>query len=59
MLHKNEYRSGEEVTMALVNGKLLVRSEEMKPKPFVIVNPDTLEESKEEIVLEKGEKNCE
>ena len=39
--------------MVFMNGKIYFRSEEMKPKPFVTIDPDTLEEMKEEFELEK------
>jgi sugar-specific transcriptional regulator TrmB len=42
-----------------LNNKLYVRSESIKPKPFVVVNPQTLEEEKDEFELEKEDKNLE
>jgi hypothetical protein len=36
-----------------LNNKLYVRSDSIKPAPFVIVNPNTLEEVKEEFELDK------
>lgn len=46
--------------MLYLNGKLYLRSESIKPKPFVCVNPNTLEEEKDEFELEKDEdKNLE
>jgi len=58
--HKNDYRSGEHTAILHLNGKLYVRAESLKPKPFVVVNPNTLEEeSKEEFALEQEDKNLE
>lgn len=51
--HKSEYRSGEQVALLYLNGKLYCRAESIKPKPFVVINPSTLEEEKEEFELEK------
>ena len=45
--------------MLHLNNKLYIRSEAIKPKPFVVVNPNTLEEEKEEFELEKEDKNIE
>ena len=54
-----KYRNEEKVQLMYLNGKLYCRSEQMKPKPFVIVNVATLEEEKEEIEMEKVDKNLE
>ena len=51
--HKNEHLSGEQVSLVYLNGKLYCRAESMKPKPFVALSPETLEEIKEEFELEK------
>jgi hypothetical protein len=42
-----------------LNGKLYCRAEGLKPKPFVSINPNTLEEEKEEFELEKEDQNLE
>ena len=47
-LHKSDYRSGENVSLMFLNGKLYCRSSEVKPAPFVLLNPVTLEEEKTE-----------
>lgn len=58
--HKNEYKSGEQVSLLHLNGKLYVRADSLKPKPFVRVDPTTLdEEEKEEFELEKEDRNLE
>jgi hypothetical protein len=57
--HKADYRSAEQVSLLYFNNKLYLRSESLKPKPFVIVNPITLEEEKEEFELEKEDQNLE
>lgn len=46
--HKPEYRSGEQLAMVHLNGKLYVRAESLKPKPFVRLDPATLEEDEKE-----------
>lgn len=51
--HKNEYKSGEQVSLLYLNGKLYLRADSIKPKPFVSINPNTLEEEKDEFELEK------
>ena len=57
--HRSEYLSGEQVTLLHLNGKLYLRAESLKPKPFVLVNPTTLQEEKEEVELEKEDHNLE
>ena len=42
-----------------LNEKLYCRAESLKPKPFVCIDPITLEESKDEVELEKEELNLE
>jgi hypothetical protein len=42
-----------------LNNKLYCRSESIKPVPFVIINPLTLEEEKAEFELEKEDSNLE
>lgn len=43
-----------------LNGKLYCRAESLKPKPFIRINPNTLEEDeKEEFELDKEDKNLE
>ena len=43
-----------------MNGHLYCRAESLKPKPFIRINPTTLEEDvKEEFELEKEDKNLE
>ena len=54
-----DFKSGEQVSLVFVNGKLYCRAESMKPKPFVVVNPETLEEEKDEFELEKEDQNLE
>jgi hypothetical protein len=50
--HNADLRSGEDVNMVFLNGKILLRSSEAKP--FVYIDPETLEEKKdEELELEK------
>lgn len=39
------------MSLLFLNNKLILRSEEMKPRPFVFVDPMTLEEEKEEVDL--------
>lgn len=51
--HKADYRSGEQVSLLYLNNKLYCRSESLKPRPFVVLDPTTLEEEKEEFELEK------
>jgi hypothetical protein len=59
-LHRKDYRSGEQVSLLYFNGKLFCRADSIKPKPFVRLNPVTLEEDeKEEILLDKEDKNLE
>ena len=58
--HKSDYRSGERVQLLKLNNHLYVRSASIKPKPFVRLNLQTLEEdAKEEFELEKEDKNLE
>lgn len=45
--------------MVFVKGKLYCRSESDKPKPFIAINTQTLEEEKDEFELEKEDKNLE
>lgn len=45
--------------MMYLNGKLYFRCSDIKPKPFVLINPETLEELKDEFELEKEENNLE
>lgn len=47
------------MSLLYLNGKLYSRAESQKPKPFVSINPATLEEEKEEFELEKEDKNLE
>jgi hypothetical protein len=42
-----------------LNGKLYCRADSLKPRPFVAVNTNTLEEEKEEFELEKVDQNLE
>lgn len=42
-----------------LNNQLYVRSESNKPKPFVRINTESLEEEKEEVELEKEDQNLE
>ncbi|CDW73494.1 UNKNOWN [Stylonychia lemnae] len=58
-LHKNEYKSGEQVSLLHLNGKLYCRADSIKPKPFVVINTNTLEEEKDEFELEKEDQNLE
>jgi hypothetical protein len=47
--HFPDYRSGEHLQILKLNNFIYVRSEALKPKPFVRLNASTLEEdSKEE-----------
>jgi len=57
--HKPDFRSGQISSMVCFNGKLYFRCEETKPKPFVVVDTETLEELKVEFELEKEETNLE
>ena len=57
--HKSDYRSAEHVSLLYLNDKLYCRSESLKPKPFVTLNPSTLEEEKDEPELEKEDQNLE
>lgn len=58
--HQPDYRSGEHVQILKLNSYIYVRSEAIKPKPFVRLNLATLEEdSKEEFELEKEDRNLE
>lgn len=57
--HKSDYRNGEQVSLLYLNDKLYCRSESIKPKPFVVINPKTLEEEKDEFELEKDDQNLE
>ena len=47
LMHKSDYRSGENCSLLYFRGKLLVRTESVKPKPFVIVDPETLKVEKD------------
>jgi hypothetical protein len=42
-----------------LNNKLYCRLESAKPRPFVVLNPITLEETKEEVELDKEDQNLE
>jgi DNA polymerase III delta subunit len=42
-----------------LNNQLYIRSESNKPKPFVRIDIESLEENKEEIELEKEDQNLE
>lgn len=53
-LHKSNYRVEEKCKILYFNGKLLVRSSKDKKKPLVLVDPVTLEETKDVITLEKN-----
>ena len=44
--------TGENTTIVCLNGKLLLRSERFRP--FVVINPHTLEEEKFESAFDKG-----
>ena len=57
--HKTDFKSGEQVALLHLNGKLYCRADSVKPKPFVAVNTTSLEEEKEEFELEKEDKNLE
>ena len=58
--HKSDYRSGEQIQILKLNNHLYVRSEAIKPKPFIRLNIQTLEEdTKEEFELEKEDRNLE
>ena len=37
-----------------LNGKLYFRSKKFKHKPFILINPTTLEIEREEVEIEKG-----
>lgn len=45
--------------MVYLNGKLYCRAESLKPKPFVVINTQTLEEEKDEFELDKVDQNLE
>jgi hypothetical protein len=45
--------------LVYLNGKLYCRAESTKPKPFVVINPQTLEEEKDEFELDKVDQNLE
>ena len=45
--------------MLYLNDKLYCRADSIKPKPFVVVNKDTLEEEKDEFELDKEDRNLE
>lgn len=47
------------MSLLYLNGKLYCRADSIKPKPFVLLNPQTLEEQKEEFELEKEDQNLE
>ena len=47
------------MSLLYLNGKLYLRADSIKPKPFVSVNPNTLEEEKDEFELEKEDTNLE
>ena len=53
-LHKSNYRVEEKCKLLFFNGKLLVRSSQEKKKVLIMVDPVTLDESKEVIVSEKN-----
>jgi len=58
-LHKPDFKSDKHCSLLSFKGKLLVRCEDYKPKPFAIIDPDTLEETKEEVELEKEDQSLE
>ena len=47
------------MSLVHLNGKLYCRAESMKPRPFAILDPQTLEEVKEELELDKEDQNLE
>lgn len=53
-LHKSYYRVEEKCKLLYLNGKLLVRSSKEKKKILIIVDPVTLDETKEVISSEKN-----
>lgn len=58
--HLPEYRNGEHVQILKLNNYIYVRSEALKPKPFVRLNASSLEEDgKEEFELDKEDRNLE
>lgn len=57
--HNASYKSEEKVSLLFLNDKLYCRAESLKPKPFVVVNPQTLEEEKDEFELDKEDQNLE
>lgn len=58
--HLPEYRNGEHVQILKLNNYIYVRSEALKPKPFVRLNASSLEEDgKEEFELDKEDRNIE
>ena len=58
--HLPEYRNGEHVQILKLNNYIYVRSEALKPKPFVRLNASSLEEvGKEEFELDKEDRNLE
>jgi hypothetical protein len=51
--HKS-YRLHEKCKLVYFNGKLLCRSAQETKKLFVVIDPVTLDETKEQVVSEKG-----
>jgi hypothetical protein len=58
--HLPDYRSGEHLQILKINNHIYVRSESLKPKPFIRLSATTLEEDeKEEFELQKEDRNLE
>ena len=53
-VHKS-YRLQEKCKLVYINGKLLCRSQVATGKPLYVLDPVTLEETKEQVILEKGQ----
>ncbi len=58
-IHKDAYRRDERVKLLYLNGKLLLRSAKDHEQPFYVIDPFTLEETKEDFDLEKDQPTVE
>lgn len=57
--HKNFYRQDEKCKLLYLNGKLLCRSKNDTSKPIFIIDCETMEETKESLVVNKEIPNIE
>jgi hypothetical protein len=53
-IHKAYFMRDERCSLVYYNGKLLVRSQSPQSKPLILLDPETLEEMKESILICKN-----